>query len=122
MTDNRLTPAQAAQRAKVSRGTIMNALKSRALIGVRDNKNRWKIDPENLSKWMADRAVTVSDNATDKPVTVLEVELRAARDTIERLEADKAALQADKDAATERESWLRAEIDRTRRSWWPWRR
>ena len=61
-----LTPQQAASRAQVSRGTIMNAIKDRHLVARRDNRNRWQIDPADLSKWLSDR----SDIATVKPVNL----------------------------------------------------
>ena len=40
-----LTPQQAASRAQVSRGTIMNAIKDRHLVARRDNRNRSQLDP-----------------------------------------------------------------------------
>lgn len=61
-----LTPQQAASRAQVSRGTIMNAIKHGHLVARRDNRNRWQIDLVDLSKWLSDR----SDIATVKAVTI----------------------------------------------------
>lgn len=51
-----LTPQQAASRTKVSRGTIMKAMKDKGLPARRDNRNRWQIDPADLSKWLSDRS------------------------------------------------------------------
>ncbi|PAU91219.1 helix-turn-helix domain-containing protein, partial [Paracoccus salipaludis] len=49
-----LTPQQAASRAQVSRGTIMNAIKDGHLFARRDNRNRWQIEPADLLKWLSD--------------------------------------------------------------------
>ena len=49
-----LTPNQAAKAADCSRPTIMAALKSGALAGVKSNKG-WQIDPEALERWIASR-------------------------------------------------------------------
>ena len=59
-----LTPQQAASHARVSRGTIMNAIKHGYLSARRDNRNHWQIHPSDLSKWLSDR----SDIATVKAV------------------------------------------------------
>lgn len=102
MTVTTLTPQQAAIRAKVSRGTIMNALKYGALMGFRDNRNRWQIKPDDLSKWLSTR----SENATakdDNPdtekrpsfeesalrIAVLEMEVRSKDQRIADLERDR---------------------------------
>lgn len=121
MTLTTLTPQQAASHAKVSRGTIMNALKDGALLGFRDNRNRWQIDPENLTKWLSDRSVIVSvkpnipdTEAPPRPdenairIAVLETELKARDQRIEDLERD-------------RDSWKGQAQDLARRPrrWWP---
>lgn len=92
-----LTPAQAAKKAGVSRGTIMNALKNRDLPATRNNRNHWQIQDDDLSKWMAERG----DNATVMPVSepdtelkaqvqVLQAELRGRDLLIEQLKSDLA--------------------------------
>ena len=110
MTLTTLTPQQAADKASVSRGTIMNAINDKTLIALRDNRNRWQITADNLSKWMAKRA----DNISDKPdnfdselaprsdenamrVAVLQVELKAKDQRILDLEQERDARLADKD-------------------------
>lgn len=46
-----LSPAQAAQWAKVSRRTIMRAIEAQELPAFRDNRNRWQIVLQELEKW-----------------------------------------------------------------------
>ena len=46
-----LSPAQAAQLAKVSRRTIMRAIDHKELLAIRDNRNRWQITRQELEKW-----------------------------------------------------------------------
>lgn len=46
-----LSPAQAAQVAQVSRRTITRAVSAQALRATRDNKNQWRIRPEDLDDW-----------------------------------------------------------------------
>lgn len=118
MTLSTMTPKQAADRAKVSRGTIMNAIKDGNLIAFRDNRNHWQIHPDKLSEWMAGRG----DNDTDKSVkpdtqtvdenslriAVLEVELKAKEQRISDLEQD-------------RDSWKEQaqQLAHRPRRWWP---
>lgn len=143
MTDNatdmslsNLTPQQAANKASVSRGTIMNAIKDGSLIAMRDNRNRWQITAENLSKWLSDRSDIASD-IIKKPlsetetkealqptehairIAVLEAELKARDQRIEDLKevhAERvAALESDRDAWKDQAQTL---AKRPRR-WWP---
>lgn len=48
-----LSPAQAAQVAGVSRWTVVRAINSQALRATRDNRNQWRIRPEDLGTWRA---------------------------------------------------------------------
>lgn len=57
-----MSPAQAAQLIKVSRRTIMRAIESHELLAVRDNRNHWKISPEELDRW-ADAQCAPSEHA-----------------------------------------------------------
>ena len=132
-----LTPQQAASRAQVSRGTIMNAIKDRHLVARRDNRNRWQIDPTDLSKWLSDR----SDIATVKPVNldsqqvplpsnesliriaVLEAELKGKDQRIADLERDR------DDWKAQAQKLARRDIPQEQiappplpRRWWSWRR
>lgn len=131
-----LTPQQAASRAQVSRGTIMNAIKGMHLIARRDNRNRWQIDPADLSKWLSDR----SDIATVKGVNpdsqqvpppdenliriaVLEAELKGKDQRIADLERDRDDWKAQAQELARRDV-LQGQIDSLAplRRWWPWRR
>lgn len=125
MTLATLTPKQAAGRAKVSRGTIMNAIKDGSLSAFRDNRNHWQIHPDKLSEWLTSRGVIVTDidtvngvktDAVETPKTdenairiaVLEVELKARDQRISDLERD-------------RDSWKEQaqQLARRPRRWWP---
>jgi len=90
-----LTPAKAAKKAGVSRGTIMNALKNRDLKATRNNRNHWQIQDEDLSKWMAGRGDIITDMPVSEPDTelsgqiqVLQAELRGRDALIEQLRSD----------------------------------
>jgi excisionase family DNA binding protein len=110
MTLIKLTPQQAADKARVSRGTIMNAIKDKSLFATRDNQNHWKIDTDNLAEWVANRSVTDSDNTditVSRPSTsvdgnamriaVLEVEIKAKDQRIADLEQERDTRLSDKD-------------------------
>ena len=133
MTLATLTPQQAAARAKVSRGTIMNALKDGALSGFRDNRNRWQIKPEDLANWLSDRTDNASvkvDNydsqkllAVDENVlriAVLEAEIKGKDQRISDLERDR------DDWKSQAQELARRDVPKNppapsprRRSWWP---
>lgn len=99
-----LTPQQAASRVQVSRGTIMNAIKNRHLVARRDNRNRWQIDPVELSKWLSGRsdiatvkAVSIDRQQVPSPdenlirIAMLEAELKGKDQRIADLEQDRDA-------------------------------
>lgn len=118
MTMSKLTPQQAAARAGVSRGTIMNAIRSTNLGAYRDNQNRWQIAEEELSRWVTERApaVTVKLAAADNHhsdsavrIAVLETELKNRDQRICDLERD-------------RDSWRMHAQELAKRKWWPWKR
>lgn len=111
-----LTPAQAAQRAKVSRPTVSRALKSGDLRGIRDNSGAWRIAPPDLEAWASarsgvqveQRAHSVQEQNISELYAQLEqarAELANARELIARLEGAAGAtairleeLSADRDA------------------------
>lgn len=133
MTVITLTPHQAASRAKVSRGTIMNALKDGGLTGFRDNRNRWQIKPEDLAKWLsvrtgnasgkADNFVSLKPSAVDENalrVAVLEAELKGERQRNSDLERDRDAWKAQAQELARRDvSKDPPAPSPRRRSWWP---
>lgn len=119
MTLTKLTPQQAAERAGVSRGTIMNAIKDSSLSAFRDNRNRWQIPVEELSKWMSERSdiasVRVDSSLPPRAeenlirIAVLEAELKNKDQRISDLEHD-------------RDSWreqAQSLAKRRPRRWWP---
>lgn len=119
MTLTRLTPQQAAERAGVSRGTIMNAIKDNGLSAFRDNRNRWQIPIEELSKWMSERSdiATVNVGSSLPPsdegnlirIAILETELKSKDQRISDLERD-------------RDSWKEQAQSLAKhrpRRWWP---
>ena len=132
-----LTPQQAANRAQVSRGTIMNAIKDRHLVARRDNRNRWQIDPADLTKWLSDRSdiptvKTVNADSQQVPllpeenlirIAVLEAELKGKDQRIADLERDRDDWKAQAQELARRDV-LQGQIDSLAplRRWWPWRR
>lgn len=130
-----LTPQQAASRAKVSRGTIMNAIKDRHLTARRDNRNRWQIEPADLSKWLSQRSdiATVkavnSDSQQVPPpdknlirIAMLEAELKGKDQRIADLERDRDDWKAQAQELARRDA-PQVQIDSVpSRRWWPWRR
>lgn len=131
-----LTPQQAASRAKVSRGTIMNAIKDRHLVARRDNRNRWQIDPADLSKWLSDRSdiatvKTVNLDSQQMPpsdenlirIAALEAELKGKNQRIADLERDRDAWKAQAQELARRDvPQVQIAPPHPPRRWWPWRR
>lgn len=131
-----LTPQQAASRAQVSRGTIMNAIKDGHLFARRDNRNRWQIEPADLLKWLSDR----SDIATVKAVTIDRQQVPPPDETLIRIAMLEAELkgkdQRIADLERDRDEWRAQAQELARRDapqeqsapappprcWWPWHR
>ena len=129
-----LTPQQAASRAKVSRGTIMNAIKYGHLIARRDNRNRWQIHSADLSKWLSDRSniaivKTVNSDSQKVPlpdenlirIAVLEAELKGKDQRIADLERDRDEWKAQAQELARRDV-PQGQIASPPRRWWSWRR
>lgn len=102
-----LTPAQAAKKAGVSRGTIMNALKNKELRGVRDNRNHWKIRDEDLTEWSDSRG----DNISVMTVTAPDTEVVELKTQVQVLNAELRG----KDALIDQ---LRSDLDHARTPFW----
>ena len=114
----------------------MNAIKDRNLIAKRDNRNRWQIDPEELSKWLSDRAGIVTGKAVradSQPlphadenlirIAVLEAELKGKDQRIADLERDRDAWKAQAQELASRDApQVQIEPPSPPRRWWPWRR
>ncbi|AYF04233.1 hypothetical protein PY32053_04748 (plasmid) [Paracoccus yeei] len=105
-----LSPAQAAQLAKVSRRTIMRAIDAQELRAFRDNRNRWQISQEELEKWTYAQFAPSGHRPHDAhptahpPPDEIALELAAARANIAQLEA-----RLDERAALVRMSEMRAQ-------------
>lgn len=123
-----MSPAQAAQVAGVSRWSILRAIKSLKLKAKRDNRNGWRIAPDDLADWCdAQGAHRVRDSADAQGSAQVDavVELRERLAELERLAAvaetrADAAERARDLAEAQAESW-RAMAERlsARRRWWP---
>lgn len=129
-----LTPQQAASRAKVSRSTIMNAVKDGHLAARRDNRNRWQIDPDDLSKWLSDRSDIVTVKAVNADsqrvpppdenlirIAMLEAELKGKDQRISDLERDRNDWKAQAQELARRDV-PQGQITSPPRRWWSWRR
>lgn len=130
-----LTATQAAQAAGVSRWAIHRAIKSLSLKAIRDNRNVWRIAPEDLTAW---RAATVAQPLRAQDLA--QSELAAAdvsalmdlRDRLAEAERREAGAQARADAAerardqaeSDRDHWrdlAQKLAERPRVRFWPWR-
>jgi hypothetical protein len=95
----------------------MRAIETLELKAVRDNRNRWKIDPKDLDRW-ADAQWAPSGHAhTALPTSDLEVKLAVAEAQRDAAREQLAAVQGDRDRWREMAEKL---ADKPRRSWW-WR-
>jgi len=131
-----LTPQQAANHAQVSRGTIMNAIKGRNLMARRDNRNRWQIDPADLSNWLSRRsdiatvkAVSIDSQPVSPPdenlicIAVLRAELKGKDQRIADLERDRDDWKAQAQELARRDvPQVQIDPPMPLRRWWPWRR
>lgn len=80
----------------------MRALKASELHAVRDNRNRWQIDPADLDRWSAnrpdaDRPVT-ADTPGQRPVNSDSLELAGLRAENVQLRERLDELRTDRDA------------------------
>lgn len=95
------SPQEAAQRAGVGRSTIMRAIKSNQLRAFRSNRNQWRIDCDDLERWIADRLGHDRSVTIDTPEGDQMVSLVTPMDTPETL-AKLAAAEAERDGLRER--------------------
>lgn len=133
MSVAKLTPQQAADRANVSRGTIMNAIKDGSLIAFRDNRNRWQINDNELSKWLSARTSNDTGSSVNPDsqapvpideniirIAVLEAELRGKDQRIADLERDRDDWKAQAQELARRDiSPAQPDPPSRRRRWWP---
>ncbi len=112
-----ISPAHAAQSKNVSRRTIMRAIETLELKAVRDNRNRWKIDPKDLDRWAGAQWAPSGHAHTALPTSDLEVKLAVTEAQRDAAREQLAAVQEDRDRWREMAEKL---ADKPRRSWW-WR-
>ena len=104
------------QRVECGRTTIMRALSTNKLRAIRDNKNAWKIDKDDLEKWAGQRPVT--DQTLPSPAqSQLAVTTMDTPETLARLAVAEARLA---DALAERDRWreLAERLSQPRPSIW----
>lgn len=112
-----MSPEAAAQVAGTTRWTIMRAIKSQRLRATRDNRNQWRITPEDLETWrrayLAHSALTVQKSELTQPAhhgaqgaahpkEALLPEVETLRHEVERLQVDLSAERARADAEAKR--------------------
>ena len=119
-----MSPAQAAQIANVSRRTIMRAIDILELKATRDNRNHWKIAPEDLHAW-TDAHTTPSGHMP------INAHPKTIQETLEtsKLRTENAHLREKLFIAeTDRDDWreIAKQLARNpdpkikRLKWWPW--
>lgn len=108
-----LTPQQAAQRAKVSRPTIVRALQDRQISADRDNRGRWMIAPEAIDEWLSRRetpAPTVHLNSVhEQHIATLTTEVEALKKAVAERDLHIARLEGE---ANSHAAQIAAEIAR----------
>ena len=116
-----MSPAHAARLLKVSRRTVMRAIESFQLLAVRDNRNHWKINPEELDRWARSQCARSEHVHTKMPAhqDSAETLARLAAETARADAAERARDQAEAD----REAW-RKQAEKLseclQRRWWRW--
>lgn len=109
-----LSPAAAAARAGVSRGTIQNAIKAQQLQAIRNNRNQWQIAEEALTTWLAERAngvIISTDISMPVPANADTEALLAAR-------LENAELRGRLDAQERLIQRLEADLEHARKPLW----
>ena len=130
-----MSPTEAAQKIGLSRRTLMRAIERQEIKAYRDNRNRWKIDSEDLEKWAGAQWAPTGHAQAAAPIvptyapTMTDVENERLRGEVRTERALREAAEHDRDA------W-RAQAERLtmalpppppspepprRRRWWPWR-
>lgn len=112
-----MTPAQAAAAAGVSRWAIMRAINSQQLKAHRNNRNQWKITPDDLQ---AHYPHSVRSVRSAHPAESTELRVNLAGETARADAAERARDQAEAD----RDRWQRIaeKLAERRRFVWPWQR
>ena len=113
-----LTPQQAADQAQCGRSSIMRALASQELQGLRDNKGVWRIAPEELARWVASRPVTNHHALGHGPATNQGEILVSVSDTLVSSQPERSeeleAIRSQRDEARLEAAVARAEAGQLR--------
>lgn len=121
-----MAPTQAAQKIGVSRRTLMRAIERLEIKAYRDNRNRWKIDPEDLDKWAGAHWAPSGHTQVDIPTsptsapTTQDVEIERLRGEVRVERALREAAEVERDRWRGMAETLAATMPKTRR-WWPWK-
>lgn len=125
-----MSPAQAAQIAGVSRWSILRAIKSLKLKAKRDNRNGWRIAPDDLADWCAAHSSHIVRDSANAQVDAQDDAVAKVRERLAEAERRAAVAETRADAAerardlaeAQTEAW-RAMAERlaARRRWWPFR-
>ena len=123
-----MSPAQAAQVAGVSRWSILRAIKSLKLKAKRDNRNGWRIAPDDLAAWRAAQGAHIVRDGAAAHAAAQDDAVAEVRERLVEAERRAAVAEARADAAerardlaeAQAEAW-RAMADKlaARRRWWP---
>lgn len=111
----------------------MNAIKDGGLTGFRDNRNRWQINSDDLSKWLTGRSgnstvKAVRSDSQKQPapngnairVAVLEAEIKGKDQRISDLERDRDDWKAQAQELARRDApGVQPSLPARRRRWWP---
>lgn len=100
-----ISPADAAQIAGVSRWTIMRAINSQQLKAMRDNRNHWKIAPDDLEAWRPHSVQAHQSAHPDDSATIRE-KLAAQTARADAAERARDQAEADRDAWREQAQQL----------------
>ncbi len=115
-----MSPAHAARLKNVSRRKIMRAIDRHELKAVRDNRNHWKINSQDLDRW-ADAQCAPNEHAhpvlPTLPTSDLPSKLAIAEAQRDAAKEQLMSVQEDRDRWREMAEKL---ADKHRRSWW-WR-
>lgn len=121
----RLTYAEAAARLGCLEKSVSTRAKRRGWKREKGNDGKMRVHiprdclpdsiPDNSPDSRGDIGPTVGEAELMGQIKVLEAKLEAQADLVQRLEGDKAE-------ASQREAWLREQIEQLnkKRSWWPW--
>jgi hypothetical protein len=100
ITVGKVSVREAVKHYHISRPTLMKHLKEGKLSASKDGQGAWEIDQSELTRVYKSRVsethvdqlnlTTPNNSESSIEISVLQVKLNAAMDTIERLEADKA--------------------------------